>query len=304
MVGHALIGPEDLARSGRDASDAALVRVHNPLSPEHAILRPSMTPSLLAGLGENARRRQPDAWLFDLGKVYWYRPSAAGPRERDAQTAGTGRYEAWELGIGFAGSAVAPTAGDTARAADVATLKGIVDALHDAMGAPRPAYAAEDDTELHPHRHPGRSARILDASGRPYGSLGEVHPRVVEAWGIGGSPVDATIAVDRLLALVVEGQRSRPVPPAQPVDRDLAIVLDEATPVGELLRVARMAAGPLLVDLRLFDVYRGEQIGAGRVSYAIAFRFQPAEPGDERAVDKALNRVRGAVRHHLGAEVR
>ncbi len=304
MVGHALIGPEDLARSGRDASDAGLVRVHNPLSPEHAILRPSMTPSLLAGLGENARRRQPDAWLFDLGKVYWYRPSDAGPRERDAQTAGTGRYEAWELGIGLAGSAVAPTAGDVARAADVATLKGIVDALHDALGAPRPAYVAEDDTELHPHRHPGRSARILDASGRPYGSLGEVHPRVAEAWGIGGSPVDATIAVDRLLALVPEGERSRPVPPAQPVDRDLAIVLDEATPVGELLRVARMSAGPLLVDMRLFDVYRGEQIGPGRVSYAIAFRFQPAEPGDERAVDKALNRVRGAVRHHLGAEVR
>ena len=304
MVGHALIGLEDLARSGRDPSDGGLVRVHNPLSPEHSILRPSMTPSLLAGLAENARRRQPDAWLFDLGKVYWYRPSDAGPRERDAESAGTGRYEAWELGIGLAGTAVPPTAGGDPRTADVATLKGIVDALHDALGAPRPAYVAEDDAALHPHRHPGRSALIVDASGRAYGSVGEVHPRVAEGWGIGGSPVDATIAVDRLLGLVSEDQRSRPVPAAQPVDRDLAIVLDEATPVGELLRIARSSAGPLLVDLRLFDVYRGEQIGAGRVSYAIAFRFQPAEPGDERAVDKALNRVRGAVRHHLGAEVR
>ncbi len=292
MVGHALIGPEDLVRSGRDAADPALIRLHNPLSPEHSILRPSMTPSLLGGLAENARRRQPDARLFDLGKVYWYRPEGGSGRERAAESAGTGRFEAWELGIGLAGTA------------DIGDVKGIVDALHDALGAPRPSYVAEDPAELHPHRHPGRSALVVDANGRPYGSLGEVHPRVAAEWGIGGRPVDATLAVDRLLALVPEGARSRPVPSVQPIDRDLAIVLDEATPVGELLRVARTSAGPLLADIRLFDVYRGEQVGAGRVSYAIAFRFQPNEAGDERAIDKALNRVRGAVRHHLGAEVR
>jgi phenylalanyl-tRNA synthetase beta chain len=96
----------------------------------------------------------------------------------------------------------------------------------------------------------------------------------------------------------------RSVPAAQPVDRDLAIVLDEATPVGELLRIARMSAGPMLVELRLFDVYRGDQVGAGRVSYALAFRFQPNEAGDERSVDKALNKVRGSLRHHLRAEIR
>lgn len=101
-----------------------------------------------------------------------------------------------------------------------------------------------------------------------------------------------------------EAVRVRPVPNAQPVDRDLAVVLDEETPVGELLRVARMSAGPMLEDLWLFDVYRGEQIGAGRVSYALAFRFQPVEAGDEGNVDKALNKVRGSLRHHLGAEIR
>ena len=74
------------------------------------------------------------------------------------------------------------------------------------------------------------------------------------------------------------GARAR-CPRAQPIDRDLAVVVDEATPVGELLRVARMSAGPLLADLRLFDAYRGEQVGPGRVSYALAFRFQPEDAG-------------------------
>ena len=59
-----------------------------------------------------------------------------------------------------------------------------------------------------------------------------------------------------------------------------------------------------LESLRLFDVYRGPQIGEGRVSYALAFRFQPADAGDEKAIEKALNKVRGSLTHHLGAEIR
>ncbi|MDQ2689283.1 MAG: hypothetical protein M3Y29_03290, partial [Chloroflexota bacterium] len=175
---------------------------------------------------------------------------------------------------------------------------------HDALGAPRPSYAAEDAETRHPHRHPGRAGVMLDAAGRAYGSLGEVHPGVVDAWGLSGRPVDATINVDRLLGLVPAERRARPVPTAQPVDRDLAVVLDEGAPVGDLLRIARTSAGPLLDEVRLFDVYRGEQIGAGKVSYALTFRFQPAEAGDEKAIDRALNKVRGSLRHHLGAEIR
>jgi phenylalanyl-tRNA synthetase beta chain len=304
MVGHALIGPEDLRRVGRDPSDPQLVRVANPLSIEHSILRSTMTPSLLIGLAENARRRRPDAWLFDLGKVYWHHPDGPTPRDRRSETAGTGRYESWELGIALSGSGTPSTPDAPATPADVGTIKGIVDALHAALGAPPPAYRAESVEERHAHRHPGRTAVMLDANGRVYGSLGELHPRVVEAWGLSGRPVDASIDLARLLALVPERIDARAIASVQPVDRDLAVVVDEATPVGEVLRVARMSAGPVLADLRLFDVYRGAQVGDGRVSYALAFRFQPRESGDEKAIDKALNKVRGSLRHHLGAEIR
>ena len=68
--------------SGATRRDAELIRVFNPLSEEHSILRPSMTPSLLGGLAENARRRQPDAWLFELGKVYWHPGPADAARPR------------------------------------------------------------------------------------------------------------------------------------------------------------------------------------------------------------------------------
>lgn len=146
---------------------------------------------------------------------------------------------------------------------------------------------------------------ICDAGGRAYGSLGEVHPEVAEAWGLTGRPVDAAIAIDALLDLVPVELRAAGLPAAQPVDRDLSVVVDDGVAVGEVLRITRMTAGPLLAELALFDAYRGEQVGAGRVSYALRLRFQPSDAtSDERAVDKALNRVRGALQHHLGAEIR
>ena len=304
MVSHALIGRGDLERTRYGADGPELVRVFNPLSEDHAILRPNLYPSLLAGVAENARWRRPDVRLFDVGKVYWYHPGTPTPRERRAETAGTGRYESWELGIVMVGDATPIFAGEPARAIDVADLKGVIEAIHDALGAPRPAYRAEEAKAEHPHRHPGRTSLICDAAGRPYGSLGEAHPQVAAAWGITGRPVDASIDLDRLLDLVPAERRSSPIPSAQPIDRDLAVVVDEATPIGELLRVARLSAGELLADVRLFDIYRGEQIGPGRVSYAISLRFQPDGPGDVKGVEKALNKVRGSLRHHLGAEIR
>ena len=303
VIGHALIGPEDLERVGLAPSHPDLVRVFNPLSPQHSILRPSITPSMLGGLAENARRRRPDAWLFDVGKIYRH-PAQPSPRDRASETAGTGRYESWELGIALSGRGAPAAPGEALLVADVATLKGIVDALHDGLGAPRPGYRAEPETERHAHRHPGRTALITDSSGRPYGSLGEVDPRVVADWGLAGRPVDAAIDLGRLLALVPDVVRAGPIPAAQPIDRDLAVVVTEETPVGEVLRIARTSAGQRLEDVRLFDVYRGEQVGPGRVSYALAFRFQPLEAADETEVDRALNRVRGSLKHHLGADIR
>jgi phenylalanyl-tRNA synthetase beta chain len=114
----------------------------------------------------------------------------------------------------------------------------------------------------------------------------------------------AAINLPQLFALVAERSSVVPIPPAQPVDRDLAIVVAEGTPLGELMNVVRASAGPMLRDARAFDAYRGSQVGEGRVSYAVALRFQPETSGDERSIERAMNRVRGSLKHHLGAEIR
>jgi len=68
--------------------------------------------------------------------------------------------------------------------------------------------------------------------------------------------------------------------------------------------ITRLTGGPILVNVRLFDAYRGPQIGAGKISYALALRFQPESAADERSVEKALKRIRGALQHHLDAQIR
>jgi phenylalanyl-tRNA synthetase beta chain len=303
IVTHALIGSADLERAGFDARHPTLVRVANPLSEEHALLRPVPYPSILRALAENVRQRRSNPWLFEVGKTYWRVEAGATP-PRHALTAGTGRYEAWHVGIGLLGPRTPRSPGSTPADADVAELKGIVEALHTALGAPPPAFRAETVEERHPHLHPGRAGRIVDANGRAYGSIGEVHPRVAERWGLHGRPVLAAIHLGQLFTLIGEEVRGAAVPAAQPLDRDLAVVVDETTPVGDVVRITRSTGAPLLANVQLFDEYRGPQVGDGKVSYALALRFQPEETGGERAVEKAMKRITGALRHHLAAEIR
>ena len=163
-----------------------------------------MTPSMLAGLAENARRRAPDAVAVRGGQgvpVPARRPPTPRDRARDRRHRAIRGVGARHRRCRDAPCRRRPA---TSRAdADVATLKGLVDALHDALGAPRPAYRRRDaGDELHPHRHPGRTAR------HPRRRRPRVrHPRrgaPARRRGMGpaGRPVDASINLGRLLALV------------------------------------------------------------------------------------------------------
>ena len=80
----------------------AVVRVANPVSEMHTLLRPVLYPSLLAAMAENVRQRRLDPWLFEIGKTYHHRPAAATAGR--AESAGTGRVELWHVAIGLLGA--------------------------------------------------------------------------------------------------------------------------------------------------------------------------------------------------------
>ena len=207
VVTHALIGPQDLVRSGYAPDDPATWwwRTRWPRRTASSARR-SPSRCCLAG-GERAPA--PPRRVALRGRQDLLDGRRGGSRRASGGDCGHGPIR----GVARRDRAARPrgpatSPGSDPRDADVADIKGIVEALHAALGAPRPAFRAESDEERHPHLHPGRGGRIIDDNGRAYGSVGEVAPQVAAAWGIAGRPVIATIHLGQLFALVPDDLRA------------------------------------------------------------------------------------------------
>jgi phenylalanyl-tRNA synthetase beta chain len=167
--------------------------------------------------------------------------------------------------------------------------KGIVDALYAALKG-EPAFRRAEDDLL----HPGKSAATAS------GILGELHPAVLDGvWGV------FELDLAKLLEEVPEEVRYTDVVSFPAVRQDLAFAVPEEVSAAELVAAASEAAGRDLREMRPFDVYRGEQVGAGRKSIAFAVSFQSAERTltDEDAA-ALRDRIVQALRERFGAELR
>ncbi|MGH3965549.1 MAG: phenylalanine--tRNA ligase subunit beta, partial [Pseudonocardiaceae bacterium] len=119
--------------------------------------------------------------------------------------------------------------------------------------------------------HPGRCAQLQVAE-VTVGHAGELHPAVIEALGLPPRTCATELDLD---ALPLTELRPAPVvSPYPPVLQDVALVVDVAVPAADLTATLRRGAGELLEDVRLFDVYTGDQIGEGKRSLAFALRFR------------------------------
>jgi phenylalanyl-tRNA synthetase beta chain len=168
-------------------------------------------------------------------------------------------------------------------------VKGIVEAIYAALKA-TPLYGAAD----HPLLHPGKSART------EAGSFGEVHPAVLEgAWGA------FELELDSLFAVARDPVRYEDVITYPAVRQDLAFIVDEDIPAGDLIDAAEAAAGPELREMRVFDVYHGPQVGEGRKSLAFSVAFQSPERtlSDDDAAE-LRRRIADALRERFDAELR
>jgi phenylalanyl-tRNA synthetase beta chain len=119
--------------------------------------------------------------------------------------------------------------------------------------------------------HPGRCAQLA-VDGCVMGHAGELHPAVVEALGLPSRTCAMELDLDALP--LIERRPAPLVSPYPPVLQDVALVVDAAVPAAELTATLRRGAGELLEDVRLFDVYTGDQIGEGNRSLAFALRFR------------------------------
>jgi len=292
LEGFAWVGPDEAA-DGEMVAGGDTVTVLNPLSPDHSVMRRGLLASLVDVVSSNARHGRTDLALFEVGKGYG----------RDGATA----REWWRLGFALTGSAEPAAWSRTARAYDLDDAKGLVELLAVRLGLGRASWTRVVEE---PILHPGRSARVraLRADGTVglTGRVGEVHPSLLERWDL---RVDRLVVAELSIAGLSGGQmpviRVSPLGRHPAVERDLAIVVPLGVDAAAVDATIRRSAGPLLVDVRLFDVYRGAPLTAGEKSLAerLVFRATDRTLTDDE-IDDAIGRITAALATELGARLR
>ena len=293
-----------------DAPERNRVRLANPISDEEPYLRAALLPGLLQALRRNIGRGLTDLTLFELGRVFVPRPGQVISTPRLPVERRPTDAELAELEAGLPDQ--------PRRLAVVVTGKSERDGWFgpgresqwlDAIAAARLAARVIDApltvraTQRMPW-HPGRCAELLVGE-EPIGFAGELHPRVLAALDLPPRVGAMEIDIERLAAYavpIIPAPRVSTFPPAR---EDLAFVVDHSVPAADLADVLAEAAGDLLEQLWLFDVYEGPQVGEGRKSLAYSVTLRA--PDRTLTVDE-LAEVResmvGAAAERLGAVLR
>ncbi|MFQ6101856.1 MAG: phenylalanine--tRNA ligase subunit beta [Anaerolineae bacterium] len=316
VITYSLVNIKDegkLRPQGPPPDPANYLRVLNPLSAERATLRQTLLPSLLHTTRENLRFLDRVA-IFEIGAVYLPVEGQTLPDEpRRLSIVMTGPREARSW---MAGQDRAPM--------DFYDLKGVVEAMLAGLGLegrfePGEASAsasAEDvrlssdlgelsravEASLEPHFtfHPGRCAQVSVGDG-VVGEMGELHPLVREAFDLPTQPVCALeFNLDRLLAAWGALRAMAPLSAHPPVYEDLAVVVDENVPAVRVHELIAQTGTPLVRAVVLFDVYRGEQVGAGKKSLAYRLTYQA---DDRTLTDREVAKLRAEIVRRLEREL-
>ncbi|GAA4948549.1 phenylalanine--tRNA ligase subunit beta [Streptomonospora halophila] len=284
VLTYPFMGERDLdgLQVGADDPRRNALRLSNPLSEDEPLLRTTLLPGLLKTLVRNVGRGFNDVALFETALVYIPRPGAPDsapmlrvdrgptPEERES-LAGALPDQPRRVGAVLAGDR---EPGGWQGPGSPATW---ADAIETAREVARSANAelVVRAAQFAPW-HPGRCAALYVRIGgeeRLVGHAGELHPRTVAAYGLPERTAAAEIDLDAVEE--AGGPATAPHVSGYPVAlQDVALVVEEGVPAADVEGALRAGAGDLLEDVRLFDVYTGEQVGEGRRSLAYSLRFR------------------------------
>lgn len=304
-------GPErwtrDLGLENGDGTQRFL-KLRNPLSAEASNLRTTLLPGLLDAAARNRSFGARGGALFEVGHVF--EPEVTPPKLREAALSYRmlgetgldhdipedllmGVTEARRVAGLLAGTARPPGWNAPAFAAGFFEAKGLVERLI-------PSATFEPGKE--PFLHPGRAATVL-VDGAEAGWVGELHPEVVERFGLEGWPV-AAFEIDVDMTDPDPLTRFAPFYNVPAVSMDLAVVVGEEVRVGDMLEAVAAVGSRILAEVRVFDVYEGSQVPTGKKSVALNFVFQAEETLNDAVVKEELDHISDRLRQAFGAEVR
>ena len=268
----------DQIRIPKDSSMRKVLRIQNPLGEDTSIMRTTALPSMLDILSRNNAYHNKTAKLYELAKIYIPVEGEVLPEEPKILMLGT--YGAGETFF---------------------TIKGELEAILKDLRIPKASYTAEKNN---PSYHPGRCAKVT-IGGIDVGYIGQIHPLVAKNYGIDSEIFCAEINFTSLLSLQLPEATYTPLPKYPSVSRDLAVVCDEAVTVAQVEDIITSAAGKLLRNIRLFDIYRGTGVPEGKKSMAFSMELR----ADDRTLtdtdsEQVVSKILEALKTTIGAILR
>ena len=261
-----------------DAPERQAIVIANPLGEDFSIMRTVSLNGMLTSLATNYNRRNKVARLYELGNIYL--PKALPLTELPD--------EKMRLTLGMYG------------AGDFFDMKGVVEEIFDKLGVTGAECEPANDI---PYLHPGRQARILKGK-LDLGFIGQIHPEVGDNYNLKTEAYVAVLNMEVITMLANFDRKYEGIAKFPASTRDLSMVMDKGLFVGQIEHVIKKNAGKILESCELFDVYEGEQVGAGKKSVAFSLIFRAKDRNLESAeVDKAVEKVLEALRQ-MGIELR
>ncbi|MCX7624617.1 MAG: phenylalanine--tRNA ligase subunit beta [Candidatus Sumerlaeaceae bacterium] len=287
-VNYSFLSGAFLNRVGFNAAEN--VQILNPLSAEFDTLRPHLVPGLLQSVVFNQNHGTADVWLYEIGKVFYRDPSVE-----------TGFGERTQFSMVLSGIGSERTWRQVGRVADFFEGKSVACALLERLGVPEPVVSGEATSSF---LHPGK-AGWLTWEGNKLIEVGELHPRLQSALELKRNVVVVWGNLEVLAPLLENRTSYKEIPPFPPVSRDLALVADRSVPAGAIEEVVKRRAKSLLASMKLFDIYEGDRIPAGKRSLAYQLRFSAADrtlTDDE--VNQLVEKIIADLQTKLGVELR
>lgn len=265
-------------------ADALPLRVSKPMSREQEYLRTSLRANLLTTLAHNQKYQAEGIKLFEIGKVFLPRKGDL-PEERE------------KLCAVLNGQRLKLSWRQHGELMDFFDTKGVVQSLLSWIGKKIKFDIAEDES-----LHPGKRANVIVDDIR-IGVMGELHPKVAEAFDLLGTTYLIDIDLKELSRIGVGLKKYQPLPRFPSMIRDIALVIDEEVTYQQVKEI--IESFPLVSQVILFDLYRGEQIPSGKKSFAFRITYQSqTQTLTEEQVAEIQKQILDALYHELGAVLR
>lgn len=280
IITYSFVSPAifDQIRIPADSPLRNAMRIQNPLGEDTSIMRTIALPSMLDILSRNYAYHNKYCKLYELAKIYLPQEGEVLPQEPKMLVLGT--YGA---------------------NADFFSIKGELEAIFTGLRLPKARYTAEKNN---PSYHPGRCAAV-SINDTFVGYVGQVHPLVAKNYGIDYEVYCAEINFTQLFDLRLPDVTYTPLPKYPSVSRDLALVCAEEITVAQVEDVITKAAGKLLRNIRLFDIYRGIGVPEGKKSMAFSLDLR----ADDRTLtdsdsEAVVSKILAALKENLDAVLR